>query len=117
MKGRLRNDEDRPVGEPEGIMEYRHCVAAANRPDLGYVVKELSHSRQKPTEGEWARLRQSARYLEGSMEVGTHFRRSDERMVATCSRTSVGPETSLPARVGGLLMFMKCCLLFDGARA
>lgn len=78
--------EKKPIELPDRMTEYRHGVAVARflrnyRPGLGYTVKELSHSLQRPTEADWERLRRLARCLQCSMDVGVHLRWPTESMV------------------------------------
>lgn len=58
-------------------MLLRNC-----RPNLGCVVDESSHMFQSNIDDDWERLGRPARYSKGSMGVGVHFRRSNERVVA-----------------------------------
>ena len=78
--GASKSSDAASMGElcPEDATTYRGHVARANflsadRPDIGYAVKELSRGMSKPNASDWNNLVHLARYLKGSPRAVTYY--------------------------------------------
>ena len=70
--------------EPFDPRTYREAVGSlvyamvSTRPDLCYVVSKLSQTLSNPTTGNWQMLKHVFQYIQGTLDLGLVFRKTDK---------------------------------------
>ncbi len=78
--------EDREPLEEPTIMIYRRILGQlmylsnATRPDLAFTVGRLASGMQKPSRGQWGRMKRVLRYLNGTRNMGIRYTRYREHL-------------------------------------
>ena len=93
----LRDDSSEALGS-DLAERYRRCVGkllwlSASRPDICYLVKELSRKNSRPTQNAWAALRQLFRYLRGRT-ISEKILHTEKLYMLACPRHRFDPVKS-----------------------
>eukprot|EP00971_Amphidinium_carterae_P056344 1112682-Amphidinium_carterae.2 len=95
------------------------------RPDINYVVKELSHILQNPSEEDFMRLKRLGRYLAGTRQLGLLFApheggdmesQEDRDMMMCWTDSDWASERAQRKSTSSFVISYRNCVLYDLAR-
>jgi len=80
-------------------------LVSATRPDISYVVCQLSQFVSKPGDDHWRALERVLRYLKGNMTYGIHCTRNPRVLEGFCDANCISDADELYATSGYVFLF------------
>lgn len=106
---------------PEDSTNYRSVVGALQyltltRPDLSFAVNKVCQYLHAPTTVNWSAVKRILRYVNGTLKLGLHVRRSKSMMVSAFSDTDWAGCVNDRRSTGSFAVFLGCNLISWSAR-
>lgn len=101
---------DDATGEPVADVPYRECIGSlmylvvCTRPDLTYVVSELSRFLEKPRKLHWETAKHVLRYLAGTLQKGLFYENTGGMKMVAYSDSDFANEKGRHSRSGVIII-------------